>query len=66
MMCWRMSIGEGQRRARLRRIIITVSWVIVSLLCSIVIPDVDNVISLVGGLAALFILFYPGMLISKY
>jgi len=45
---------------RRRRIIVTLIWFIISLLFALFIPDIGVVISLLGGLAAIFIFVFPG------
>lgn len=45
---------------RRRRIIMTLIWFTVSLLIALFIPDIGVVISLLGGLAAIFIFVFPG------
>lgn len=46
---------------RRRRIITTLVWFIVTLLIALFIPDIGVVISLLGGLAAVFIFVFPGL-----
>jgi len=45
---------------RRRRIITTLVWFTVTLLIALFIPDIGVVISLLGGLAAIFIFVFPG------
>lgn len=43
-----------------RRIVQTVVWFTSSLIISVYVKDIQYAIALIGGLAALFIFFYPG------
>jgi len=45
---------------RRRRIVTTLVWFILSLLSALFIPNIGVVISLLGGLAAIFIFVFPG------
>ena len=47
---------------RRRRVITTLIWFIISLLLALFIPDIAVIISLLGGLAAIFIFVFPGSL----
>ena len=44
---------------------ITIVWVVGSILLGIYVPDISNVISLIGNLAAAFIFIFPGLLSIK-
>ncbi|CAN0416192.1 unnamed protein product [Lampetra planeri] len=48
--------GEWRRRAAQ-----TLAWFLLSLLLAIFTPDIGRVIALIGGLAAAFILIFPGL-----
>lgn len=42
------------------RVILTVLWVAVTLLIAIYVPDMSEVISVIGGISAFFIFIFPG------
>ena len=48
-----------------RRISVTVVWFLSALALSITIPMISDVISVIGSLAAFFILIFPGMVILQ-
>ncbi|EDO32530.1 predicted protein [Nematostella vectensis] len=58
---WRMTLYEAEINARKRRVVQTVLWVGFTLFIAVAVSDISYVISIIGGLAALFILFFPGM-----
>lgn len=58
----RQPAADADVMERLRRIITTLIWFIISLLIALFIPDIGVVISLLGGLAAIFIFVFPGQL----
>lgn len=43
------------------RIALTVSWILVTMLIAMFVPDISEVISLVGGISAFFIYIFPGL-----
>ncbi|XP_038068401.1 putative sodium-coupled neutral amino acid transporter 7 [Patiria miniata] len=44
-----------------RRIVETLSWFVLSLILALFVPTIGSVISVIGGLAAVFILVFPGL-----
>ncbi|XP_072135365.1 sodium-coupled neutral amino acid transporter 7 [Mobula birostris] len=48
-----------------RRILQTVTWFVLTLILGLFIPDIGKVISVIGGLAACFILLFPGLCLIK-
>lgn len=42
------------------RLILTVLWIAVTLLIAIYVPDMSEVISVIGGISAFFIFIFPG------
>ncbi|XP_072894859.1 sodium-coupled neutral amino acid transporter 7-like [Hemitrygon akajei] len=52
-------------RERRRRILQTVTWFVLTLILGLFIPDIGKVISVIGGLAACFILVFPGLCLIK-
>ena len=63
---WAMIVGhsnddvEASRRERMRRSCIVVVWFASSLVIALLVPNIGVVISLLGGLAALFAFVLPG------
>jgi len=55
-------VGTLDAAEHRRRIIMTLVWFTVSLLIALFIPNIGVVISLLGGLAAIFIFVFPGQL----
>nr|XP_032834833.1 putative sodium-coupled neutral amino acid transporter 7 [Petromyzon marinus] len=53
--------AEPPGRERRRRAAQTLGWFLLSLLLAIFTPDIGRVIALIGGLAAAFILIFPGL-----
>lgn len=43
------------------RVILTVVWISVTLLIAMFVPDMGEVISVIGGISAFFIFIFPGM-----
>ncbi|XP_062405752.1 putative sodium-coupled neutral amino acid transporter 8 [Sardina pilchardus] len=43
------------------RVILTVLWVAVTLLIAVYVPDMSEVISVIGGISAFFIFIFPGL-----
>ena len=54
------SAADVIRHERKRRIVIVLVWFVTSLLIAIVVPNIGDVISVLGGLAALFAFMFPG------
>ncbi|XP_072024385.1 sodium-coupled neutral amino acid transporter 7-like [Amphiura filiformis] len=63
---WNLSSEEAERRAKPRRIIETLIWFICSLFLALFIPNIGVVISVIGGLAAVFILVFPGVCLIQF
>ena len=58
---WRgLGPDEAERHELFRRIIETVTWFSFALILAAVIPNIGVAISLIGGIAALFIFVFPG------
>ena len=56
-----MSPEQIESREKLHRVIMTFVWFATSLFLAVVVPNIGAVISLLGGLAAVFIFIFPGM-----
>lgn len=48
---------------RWTRITLTSTWIIVTLIIALFVPDISEVISIIGGISAFFIFIFPGMYI---
>lgn len=61
------AFGRGEERQELivRYVVVTV-WFILSLILAIVIPNIGDVIKLLGSLAAVFIFIFPGLCMFKF
>uniref|UniRef100_A0A8C0GQY1 Solute carrier family 38 member 8 n=1 Tax=Chelonoidis abingdonii TaxID=106734 RepID=A0A8C0GQY1_CHEAB len=46
---------------RCTRIVLTVTWIIVTLIIALFVPDISEVISIIGGISAFFIFIFPGL-----
>jgi len=57
----KMTAEEAERSERPRRIIETLGWFAGILLLASVVPDIGVAISMIGGLASLFIFVFPGL-----
>lgn len=57
---------EWVLREKRRRVIETVTWFCISLLLALFIPDIGVVISVIGGLAAVFIFVFPGLCLVQF
>lgn len=58
---WRgLGPDEAERYERCRRVVETLTWFGFALLLAAVIPNIGVAISLIGGIAALFIFVFPG------
>jgi len=51
---------------RARLIVISLLWFFISLLLALFVPNISDIISLTGGLAASFIFIFPGLVIIKF
>ena len=58
-------VSERFGLERKRRIIVTVVWFLSALALAISVPNMADVISIIGSLAAFFILIFPGMVILQ-
>uniref|UniRef100_A0A8C9RSH7 Solute carrier family 38 member 8 n=1 Tax=Scleropages formosus TaxID=113540 RepID=A0A8C9RSH7_SCLFO len=45
------------------RMVLTLTWIAVTLLIAIFVPDISEVISVIGGISAFFIFIFPGMML---
>lgn len=43
------------------RVVLTVIWISITLLIAMFVPDMGEVISVIGGISAFFIFIFPGM-----
>ena len=59
---FRMPPALAEVHERQRRIIQTLVWFSLSLIVSVFVKDIGYAVALIGGLAALFIFFFPGRL----
>lgn len=58
--------SEQKRKTELRRrVVATFIWFLTALLLAIFIPNITDVISVIGSLAAFFILIFPGLIIMQ-
>ena len=57
---FRMPPGIAEINESRRRIIQTLVWFGLSLIVAVFVKDIGYAVALIGGLAALFIFFYPG------
>ncbi|XP_067407926.1 solute carrier family 38 member 8 [Emydura macquarii macquarii] len=46
---------------RWMRIMLTIMWIIVTLVIALFVPDISEVISIIGGISAFFIFIFPGL-----
>ncbi|KAK2559615.1 putative sodium-coupled neutral amino acid transporter 7 [Acropora cervicornis] len=58
---FRMSPAVAEVNERKRRIIQTLIWFGLSLIIALFVTDIGKAVALIGGLAALFIFFFPGI-----
>ena len=58
---WGLGPDEAERHEKCRRLIETISWFALTLILAAVIPNIGVAISLIGGIAALFIFVFPGL-----
>ena len=56
----RMTQEQAEYHERPRRLVQTLVWFATSLVVAVKVPTIGAAIALVGGVAALFIFFYPG------
>ncbi|XP_033626902.1 putative sodium-coupled neutral amino acid transporter 7 isoform X1 [Asterias rubens] len=61
-----LSPAEAAHKETPRRIIETTSWFVLSLLLALFVSSIGSVISVIGGLAAVFILVFPGLCLVQY
>lgn len=54
------SSGSGQHREKWGRILVSIVWFGSSLMLAVLIPDIGQVIQILGSLAAVFIFVFPG------
>lgn len=52
--------SSGQQREKWGRILISILWFGSSLILAVLIPDIGQVIQILGSLAAVFIFVFPG------
>uniref|UniRef100_A0A674I1X0 Solute carrier family 38 member 8 n=1 Tax=Terrapene triunguis TaxID=2587831 RepID=A0A674I1X0_9SAUR len=45
---------------RCTRIVLTITWILVTLVIALFVPDISEVISIIGGISAFFIFIFPG------
>lgn len=55
-----MSPALAEVNERERRIIQTLIWFALSLIIALYVTHIEKAVALIGGLAALFIFFFPG------
>ncbi|XP_071973835.1 solute carrier family 38 member 8 isoform X2 [Engystomops pustulosus] len=46
---------------RFVRVILTVLWILVTLIIALFVPDISEIISVIGGISAFFIFIFPGL-----
>ncbi|XP_074865212.1 solute carrier family 38 member 8 [Carettochelys insculpta] len=46
---------------RWTRIMLTITWIIVTLVIAVFVPDISKVISIIGGISSFFIFIFPGL-----
>ena len=59
-----MPASLAEKNESTRRIVQTLAWFTLALIISVYVTDIQYAISLIGGLAALYIFFFPGKQIS--
>jgi len=57
--------ADRMRKERIRRYSATCVWFLTALLLAVFIPNISDVISVIGSLAAFFILIFPGIIIIQ-
>lgn len=57
---FRISPSLAEKNESTRRIVQTLLWFTLALIISVYVTDIQYAISLIGGLAALYIFFFPG------
>lgn len=60
------SVVTGQHREKWGRILIAITWFTCSLMLAVLIPDIGQVIQILGSLAAVFIFVFPGKQIDFF
>uniref|UniRef100_A0A8C7Y3D0 Solute carrier family 38 member 8a n=1 Tax=Oryzias sinensis TaxID=183150 RepID=A0A8C7Y3D0_9TELE len=61
---WQRRQREGVASAKLERrsrYLLTVLWIIITLLIAVFVPDISKVIGVIGGISAFFIFIFPGL-----
>lgn len=61
---FKMPPSVAEKNESTRRIIQTLVWFTLALIISMYVTDIQYAIALIGGLAALYIFFFPGEQIS--
>ncbi|XP_075043644.1 solute carrier family 38 member 8 [Mixophyes fleayi] len=56
-----MTVYVSDSYERFVRVILTVLWILVTLIIALFVPDISEVISIIGGISAFFIFIFPGM-----
>ena len=65
-MVYTLITPEQKRKTELkRRVVATCIWFLTALMLAIFIPNITDVISVIGSLAAFFILIFPGLIIMQ-
>lgn len=54
--------GYGRRP----RVLLTTGWVLLSLGAALFVPDISEIIGLIGGVSAFFIFIFPGTTVNQY
>ncbi|KAM9302003.1 solute carrier family 38 member 8 [Gastrophryne carolinensis] len=56
-----MTVYVSASYERCVRVTLTVLWILVTLIIAMFVPDISEVISLIGGISAFFIFIFPGL-----
>ena len=59
------SFLERKKKEKIRRYSATCVWFLTALMLAVFIPNISDVISVIGSLAAFFILIFPGIIIIQ-
>nr|XP_014434438.1 putative sodium-coupled neutral amino acid transporter 8 isoform X2 [Pelodiscus sinensis] len=62
--CWNdkcRSVMLMEPYERWTRIMLTITWIIVTLVIALFVPDISEVIGIIGGISAFFIFIFPGL-----
>ena len=57
----KMTLHQIEDTERIRRIVVTIAWFILTLVLAVFIPNIGVVIQILGAFAAVFIFIFPGM-----